>query len=508
MLSRLQQLRTEYLLFLFLASVYLVLGRGMVTSTDAMGMLRVTESIVERGSFAVDKTRVADCVPGLDGKYYSIHGLGKSLVNIPPYILAIATYKLVPGFPREHLVHFFVSQVNPVLSAGVGVLLFVLCRRMGRSLRMSLALACLHGLGSIAFPYAKDDMSEPLAMVLVLGGVILTLDLLTKPTMLGALAAGCCFGGAVTTRYVLAVVPFICGAVLLAAWLNRGGLRVRHLMGFFGILTTFAGLLIWFNVLRFGSPIETGYDKAGGGVGGFKFFDLRFIHNMACLVLSPGRGVLAYMPYLALVLFGVLPSLHRDRWGNTLLLLLFLALFLVVAGYEYFHGGVSWGPRLLMPVLPLLYPILGAAIVRLRSSRAMRAVIWMMVIYSVVINFAAVIVSWQRYTCFQGMNEAQGRVYDRNWSVADSQIVNQFWNVWDVVTLPEEKRKLLSVSHQDNESAFRGSRSLNLMSIWPVRLRYEGVPLAGILPVATFLLVVACASGLQVAGRLMRGARP
>ena len=62
-------------------------GNSPDVSDDGVLRLAVTESILEHGTFALpDDLGKRLGIRGIDGKYYTNHGLGQSLLNIPFYI--------------------------------------------------------------------------------------------------------------------------------------------------------------------------------------------------------------------------------------------------------------------------------------------------------------------------------------------------------------------------------------------------------------------------------------
>jgi hypothetical protein len=82
------------------------------------------------------------------------------------------------------------------------------------------------------------------------------------------------------------------------------------------------------------------------------------------LLLSPGKGLLAYAPPALLAPFGDAVLWARRRAETVLLLALILIGLIAHANVLIrWVGGWSWGPRFLMPVLPLilllLAPLLG-----------------------------------------------------------------------------------------------------------------------------------------------------
>jgi hypothetical protein len=96
------------------------------------------------------------------------------------------------------------------------------------------------------------------------------------------------------------------------------------------------------------------------------------------------------------------------------------------------------------------------------------------------------------------VRETDGARVDVNWSIVNCQIVNQPRVFWEVITLPRSSRNQLSNGHKDPQSALKSSRSLNLLSIWPVRVVYEGIPLIPVLAASGMLILVAAVAGALI----------
>ena len=493
-------LHCKILIFIFSASVYLLLGRGMVSSGDAIMMLKVTQSIVEKGTVDIipeDNMEEigSNYIQGQNGKFYSIYGMGKSIINIPSYKFGKFVSLFFSNYDQEYFIHFFVSQINPILSSCVLIYLFTLCRLFFFNISACLVLSLIYGFCTIAFPYAKDDMSEPLASFFVLGGVISIIKLSRSGSAYDSLLASLFYSGAVATRYVLAFIPVVSGIFILLLILRKGIPKRFSVLLYFGVLGLFAFLLLLFNFYRFGSFLETGYDKAGGGIGAFHFISLKFCLNFIANLFSPGRGIFVYMPVFLFFPFGMRVLFSKDRFGCIFILIILFINFIIVSGYRFFEGGWSWGPRLLLPTLPLLIPFVGASFVKIASRRSFFVLALGVCFVSFLINFGATFVNWHRYLTYLGALGMQLSDTDIIWSLKDSQIANQPWNFWEVVSMSEDSRRSLTSGQKNAKDAFLNNRSLNLINIWSIRLYYEGISLKILIIPVSILVSLSIISG-------------
>jgi hypothetical protein len=128
------------------------------------------------------------------------------------------------------------------------------------------------------------------------------------------------------------------------------------------LLASFA-VVVWHNLVRFGSLFDEGYTTTEEG------FTTPLWTGLAGLLLSPGKSLFLYVPLAALALVGWRHFWREQRavaafWSGLIAITL-----LQTALWWAWWGGWSWGPRLLVPLLPFIVLSLGPL---LRASRAAR----------------------------------------------------------------------------------------------------------------------------------------
>ncbi|NDJ75153.1 MAG: hypothetical protein GYB65_02750 [Chloroflexi bacterium] len=396
--------------FLLFACLYVLsLGRGLYTS-DGVVMFETTRALAEDGTLALDPNpELPQIVPGQGGVYYGKYDPGLPLLGIPFYVtgdwlgrvnyahryrLATTAYLLVPALSAAGAVTALYALARQLygdrrallvaLAAGFGALLWSYARALFPEATLALALTGAVGLivtaGRVAgrgsermpgvrflplpltpSPHAERGKSG--------GGVVpspfdrgRTYDsrdyrggVNQNETPEGAfhmqfvaervLLAGIVFGAGMLVRAALAIYALPL-AVLIVRTSPRGWrARVGRLVTFGAGMTPFVAGLLWHNDLRFGSLFEFGY-------AGERFSTLPW-EGVLGLLASPGKSVFLYAP--PLVLSVVLWPRFRRAYPA---LGLFLALAWITALGFYgawwaWHGGWCWGPRLLVPLLPL-----------------------------------------------------------------------------------------------------------------------------------------------------------
>jgi hypothetical protein len=333
-LIRLARARREYLvvglLVTGLAALFVVVQRGSVATYDGQIVYTVARSIVH-GRLTVD--------PSLDayGMHtpYSSYGIDISLVVALQQALGLSAPVLV-------------TLANPILLTVAGGLLYPIGRRLGWSSRLCVFVAMGYAGLTMALQDSQDLFSEPgiaLGLALIVLGLLRWQGAAGARTLDGPLLVGVGLGIAILFRAdsLLLLAPLL----LLTPWVVPDGWR-RPLAW-----VTAAGpvlpALAWtafYSYQRSGTVVPQQYGIS---------FSTPLLHGLDGLLLSPGKSLFVFNPVLLISIPGAVLLFRRHR-GLTVLLGAFVVLrILFYARWRAWEGGVSWGPRFLMPcVVPLL----------------------------------------------------------------------------------------------------------------------------------------------------------
>jgi hypothetical protein len=264
---------------------------------------------------------------------YSHYGIGMPLVLLPLYLLQRAL-AIQP--------HLLESLASPLLLAASAALLYLAARELGWSRRLAVAGALVYGALTQTLQISQEAWSEPgvaLAVTLVVLGLLRwRAGRAGGPWLVGSgLGVGLLFrsdSALLLGAAVLLLPAFVPWRRLLAerrAWL---GLVLP-------VLPVLAWTA-WYSLRRDGSLVPAVY---GGS------FTNPLPTGLYGLVLSPGKGLFAYNPFLLLAIPGAVALWRRDRAATALLVGLMAVRVLLYARWSYWAGGVSWGPRFLMPAV-------------------------------------------------------------------------------------------------------------------------------------------------------------
>lgn len=485
------------LVVVLLLALYLLLAALRMDSGDGATIYEVTRALLAGQGFAIPPPPLGAVVVGpfgepipperlhgggpygawgVDGRYYAQYGVGQSLLAMPFYLLGSAVSRAT-GWGTEGLAtQAAVMLLNPLVVALTGGMLYVLTRRLGYSAGAATGVALVTGLATPLWVYSKTFFSEPLlalALVVAVWGAL-------RGGARGWLTCGAGLGMAVLVKQAaLAVAP----ALLVGAALHRDN-RWQALGLVTGPLAIGVVGVALYNWVRFGSPLDTGYRTAA--------WDVPPWVGLYGLLLSPGKGLLWYCPPLTLGVGGCIPLIQRNRRIVGFLGAIFGLYLLVNATYNHWHGGGSWGPRLILPVVPLLMLPTAEWLEQPPRRARGRLAIALLLALGLIVQIPAVLVNPAR---------ALQALYDRSASPAeytlrmlyrptDSPLVRQWVSLLEVTAMMRERAARAAVVELGKQALARsgeveavGLLSFNAFDLWPVLWGLLDAPLAPMLAV-------------------------
>ncbi len=337
----------------------------------------LTRAIVERQTLYIDgyDVNTGDVSKGTGGHIF---------INKPPgaSILAAAPYAVI--YTIERGLHVSVDSmtrinrwISTALSVGlcgalIGPILYLYGRRKMTATRTAaLFVGVVVLFGTIVFPYSTMLFAHvPAALFLLLAFTLLE----TRP-----IAAGIAAGIAVSCFYVCAIAAAI--LVLLAFSYQR-----RTAIRFFIGLLPFGFLMAIYQWLCFGSPFRTAVEASTPFTHRGYLFGVITIPSTDALygiTLSPYRGLFFVSPILLLAFVGFASMKRNGRYWSMIAIV--ITFILVIASFNGWHGGFAFGPRYLVPIVPLL----GIAMMAARLRRLGTVVAIAAAIGSFGLNFIA-----------------------------------------------------------------------------------------------------------------------
>jgi hypothetical protein len=206
---------------------------------------------------------------------------------------------------------------------------------------------CLLAFGTPFWWYSRSLYPDILLCSLLLGSLYFLL--VKKNYLVPGLLMG--FSIMVKLQFLVVVAVFFLFVALSKKW--------KKLFLFSVPLALFAGIQLLQNYLTFGDVFFFGYISPALSTTPLKGTDWSFLGEawprLKMMLLSPAEGLLTFSPILAFSALGMRRLVMRERAKGLFIIGLLAAYFLFHwAGPYWYMGGVYYGPRHLVPIIPLL----------------------------------------------------------------------------------------------------------------------------------------------------------
>ena len=352
--------RLARLVGLALFAYYLLILGGHHYSLDGIVMFESARQLAFGHSFGLDPPvkwgdeviRVNRFSAGFTLAYLPALALVSPLVSWVPSLRATPYDPALAYNPElyRNLAYLLCSWLNPLITALTGSLVFMIARRLGMTPGWAVMSALVYGVASPAAAYARYDFSQPLAGLALTAAAYALIDAGSPGRLRPFVTAGGALGAMLLTRPELgALIAWVGLWLAVDARRSRPRAVVVRLSALAAVVIGALALSLWLNHARFGDWTRTGYAPLTR-----LFRPSQFLEGAAGLLLSPGRGLFVFYPIAWLAPLG-LRRLVRERpavgvlWSG-----LAVTSFLLYAVFKWWWAGWSWGPRFLVPVLPLL----------------------------------------------------------------------------------------------------------------------------------------------------------
>jgi hypothetical protein len=351
--------RLDFLLLAFLAFLVYNANFRLIGSEDSFPARLLPFNLVLHRTFYLEPwiNPYVPTAPGPSGIYFATK-VGTHWLSVYPVILpvVIAPLYVYPALWLSRLKvdpaagdwrAFAVADVMEKLSASflaalsVGVLYLAL--RKVSSRRTSLLLALVYGVASSTWSISSQSLYRQ-------GFTELGFALLLCALLRDSESPGYAFwvGGA-TALLVLNAPHYVPFAVLLGVFFLLR--QPRRLWLFCVPLVIAGGLALAYNLQYFGS-IFGPHALPGSGSRPTLYYSW---DGFAGELISPSRGLLIFMPWVAFALWGCVRAWRENKFGWERYLILGMAIvFGLHARLGSWWGGMCFGPRYLTDFLPLL----------------------------------------------------------------------------------------------------------------------------------------------------------
>lgn len=326
-------------------------------------------------------------------------------ISVPFYFLAT----IIP----VDAVSLVSLSVNSVIIAITGLVLFAFALDLYGSRRIAFVLGLIFAGCSFILPYNTSLFPQPLQGLCIISGTFflhkvrhvhpnylcqttLRRDLGHKTRYAYCVLSASLFGFSVIASPISGLfIPayIICSIV----YLRRNKKLLLSFLITLAVLMTLVGTL---NIIRFGSFAEFGYGSLYGT------FSLNTEwQGLLGLLLSPGKGLIFYFPLVVLLPLAIKFSFRQNPSLSILtvyilvVLWLYFGTLLVNGESRSWSGAIAWGPRYLVPLLPLIALLIGGLLKYPRNFKIRRLIYLSLALFSVagfIINLGGILV-WSEY---------------------------------------------------------------------------------------------------------------
>ncbi|MFI5181900.1 MAG: tetratricopeptide repeat protein [Thermoanaerobaculia bacterium] len=341
--------------------------RTFGTVSDEQQMLYSAVSLASFGEVGIGRGQIFG-VPRAQGDAVSPYGMGLSLLEMP---LALVARPFETAF-GEHASQTLFVFLQVLLVAAAAAFAGLLARALGAGRFGELLAVFATSVASPLWAYPACGFSEPLQAACLAGAAALALLAANGAeggtpalSLRVAAAAGFLAGWALLTKGVSAPFATLLLAPLLFDAEGRFAPRARLRLAVAAAGGALLPSLAWlaFEIVRFGRPFGS-------------YSTQRFSHGVLDglwrLVVGPNKGLLFYFPLLPVAIAGLVFSMkaRRTRASGFALAAVAAGTWLLYAGWWAWDGSHGWGPRFLVPLVPLLAAPAGLAVERSKGLRA------------------------------------------------------------------------------------------------------------------------------------------
>ncbi len=264
----------------------------------------------------------------------------------PPATAVLASPFFLPlrgrEFPETWEVQFYGKMAaSAAVAAGVAFF-YLIILRWGIRGKNAIFLSLVYGLCTSVWSVSSQALFQhPFSHLFILLGIWALTNRQRVVT------AGCAFAAAIAVRPLNSL--FWIGVLLYFL------VRVRRtwpaLLHFILAGLPFALAVSLYNYSCFGELWVTGYHDHLAGA----YWNEPFWNGFKGLLLSPGRGLLIYSPFLIFALPGLVKTFQKEKIGlGVFLAIPVFAHILLLSKYKKWTGGASWSYRMLIDVVPVL----------------------------------------------------------------------------------------------------------------------------------------------------------
>jgi hypothetical protein len=321
-----------------LGLLVLLLSNGRpIGAGDARPTERVAASLAQEADLDLDE------YPEVEDPFARTAGAHR--VSIYPVLSAVLAAPLFaaarPFFALDETGTALVGKLAAALFSSLAAAVLFLAVGRRRPVEEAALTAAVFALGTSVWSTSQALWQHPAAVLFLSLAVLCIVRSGEQPAWAGR--AGLPLALAVAARHADVVLV----AVLAAGIAVRRPREVPRLLAW---ASPAVGFVLAYQWIYFGAPWRHGFSGSLGR------FNETWGLGHAGLLLSPAKGLLVFTPVVVVAGAGMIRSFRKgERWLVMTLAAAAAGHWLLMGRWSEWHGGESWGPRMMTDVLPLLF---------------------------------------------------------------------------------------------------------------------------------------------------------
>ncbi len=405
--ARAKMASVPVVLFGFFATFYALTSAGRLDSADGVVIAQAARSLL-RGRLSIPGY-VTESVIGVNGLAQSRYGIGESFIETP-FVLIGSVLSYISH--NAALINWTIAFTNGFVTAAGCALFYLLLRELGASQRRGIVLTLILGLCTVAWPYAKSDFTEPLQATCLIGATLGAVYWHKRGGLRWLVLAGAFLGGLLLTKAAgFVAVPAFSLFVIVALLTVENRLTLRPLRrrewwircltaqcALLSLVVVATAITIAINLARFGLPFDFGYGRDPHDA----LFSIPVYTGIFGMLFSFNSGIIFYATPVVLGVLGYKRFVQRHLPESVLIAVVSVTFLVLYGGYYYWAGLAAFGPRYIVPIVPLLLLPAIEADFGLRGGRVVNRGLVALVAVIVVLGFleqlSGVLVSFTTYS--------------------------------------------------------------------------------------------------------------
>lgn len=406
------------LIFLFAWSFLTLFSSGIVESQDGLQYLTIARQLYYHQTFAMPAAKYPlnnihmNVEVGREGKDFSPTGLGFSLAYVPAVFFEDIINRTANVTPSENFplnadwpIMLFGSMTNAVFGALFIVTFFLFLKTFKFSDTSALVFSFILFISSNLFVYTKHGFAHMMFVSFMWLSFFFIRKYRLHQQLRYVIGAALAYGVVLVSynpTYLLPLPAIALYYLTSIDWKNRSKvikIVSRDIITAVISLLPFFLIYSWFNWVRFGGAVSTGY-----GTGAIALPPVPpafvFYEGLWGLLFSPGKSIFIFTPALILLLlfwFKFKKQYLPEMVASVTLFgvyVLFIASLVGSSDFFPWHGEASFGPRYLVPVLPFAL-LLIALLYRELSSKQRLWVFWPIISLGILIQMVGILIPYQ-----------------------------------------------------------------------------------------------------------------